>query len=130
MAPAGQKRLRRKLRSDVWPKVCYGLTTPRNRHPLATGDPIAPTWARYYDFGAGRLPTFLQRLLDSGSAGVVDDVVNITRDEETSRARSAPGPKAHRIGRERSSRFPVGGTVRSGSLRDSIRPSAEVVAEP
>jgi hypothetical protein len=30
---------------------------------------IAPTWARYYDFGAGRLPTFLQRLLDSGSAG-------------------------------------------------------------
>jgi len=27
---------------------------------------IAPTWARYYDFGAGRLPTFLHRLLDSG----------------------------------------------------------------
>jgi hypothetical protein len=27
---------------------------------------IAPSWARYYDFGAGRLPTFLHRLLDSG----------------------------------------------------------------
>ena len=27
---------------------------------------IAPTWAHYYDFGAGRLPTFLHRLLGSG----------------------------------------------------------------
>ena len=26
---------------------------------------IAPTWARYYDFGAGRLPTFLRRLVDA-----------------------------------------------------------------
>jgi hypothetical protein len=26
---------------------------------------IAPTWARYYDFGAG-LPTFLHRLIDAG----------------------------------------------------------------
>jgi hypothetical protein len=26
---------------------------------------IAPTWARVYDFGAGRLPNFLRRLVDS-----------------------------------------------------------------
>lgn len=26
---------------------------------------IAPTWARYFDFGAGRLPTFLRRLVDA-----------------------------------------------------------------
>jgi hypothetical protein len=31
---------------------------------------ITPAWARFYDFGAGRLPTFLQRLVgsESGSA--------------------------------------------------------------
>jgi len=29
---------------------------------------ITPTWARYYDFGAGRLPTFLRRLIDSTSS--------------------------------------------------------------
>jgi hypothetical protein len=28
---------------------------------------IRPTWARYYDFGTGRLPTFLRRLVDSAS---------------------------------------------------------------
>jgi hypothetical protein len=28
---------------------------------------IAPTWARFYDFGADRLPTFLRRLVDSTS---------------------------------------------------------------
>ena len=28
---------------------------------------ITPKWARYYDFGAGRLPTFLRRLVDSTS---------------------------------------------------------------
>jgi Pyridoxamine 5'-phosphate oxidase len=28
---------------------------------------ITPSWARFYDFGTGRLPTFLRRL-DSGSA--------------------------------------------------------------
>ena len=28
---------------------------------------ITPTWARYYDFGTGRVPTFLRRLLDSAS---------------------------------------------------------------
>jgi hypothetical protein len=26
---------------------------------------IAPKWARYYDFGAGRFPTFLRRLVDA-----------------------------------------------------------------
>jgi hypothetical protein len=26
---------------------------------------IAPTWARYYDFGAGRFPTFLRRLVEA-----------------------------------------------------------------
>ena len=26
---------------------------------------IVPTWARYYDFGAGRFPTFLRRLVDA-----------------------------------------------------------------
>ena len=26
---------------------------------------IAPTWVRYYDFGAGRFPTFLRRLVDA-----------------------------------------------------------------
>jgi hypothetical protein len=26
---------------------------------------ITPTWARFYDFGAGRFPTFLRRLVDS-----------------------------------------------------------------
>lgn len=40
MAPAGQKRFRRELRSDVWPQVGYRLTTPRDRYPLATGDAI------------------------------------------------------------------------------------------
>ena len=29
---------------------------------------IAPTWARFYDFGTGRFPTFLRRLVDSTSA--------------------------------------------------------------
>jgi hypothetical protein len=29
---------------------------------------ITPSWARFYDFGAGRLPTFLRRLAESGSA--------------------------------------------------------------
>ena len=29
---------------------------------------ITPSWARFYDFGAGRLPTFLRRLVESGSA--------------------------------------------------------------
>jgi Pyridoxamine 5'-phosphate oxidase len=28
---------------------------------------ITPTWARFYDFGANRLPTFLRRLIDSAS---------------------------------------------------------------
>jgi hypothetical protein len=28
---------------------------------------ITPTWARFYDFGAGRFPTFLRRLVDSTS---------------------------------------------------------------
>jgi len=28
---------------------------------------IAPNWARFYDFGAGRFPTFLRRLVDSTS---------------------------------------------------------------
>jgi hypothetical protein len=28
---------------------------------------ITPTWARFYDFGAGRLPVFLRRLVDSTS---------------------------------------------------------------
>ena len=28
---------------------------------------IAPTWARFYDFGAGRFPTFLRQLVDSTS---------------------------------------------------------------
>ena len=29
---------------------------------------ITPSWARFYDFGAGRLPTFLRRLVEHGSA--------------------------------------------------------------
>lgn len=29
---------------------------------------ITPTWARFYDFGAGRLPTFLQQLIESTSS--------------------------------------------------------------
>ena len=28
---------------------------------------ITPHWARYYDFGAGRLPRFLQELLEPAS---------------------------------------------------------------
>ncbi len=28
---------------------------------------VAPTWARFYDFGAGRFPTFLRRLVDASS---------------------------------------------------------------
>ena len=28
---------------------------------------IAPTWVRFYDFGTGRVPRFLRRLLDSGA---------------------------------------------------------------
>lgn len=28
---------------------------------------ITPTWARFYDFGAGRLPTFLRRLMEPRS---------------------------------------------------------------
>jgi hypothetical protein len=29
---------------------------------------ITPSWARFYDFGAGRLPAFLRRLIDPRSA--------------------------------------------------------------
>ena len=29
---------------------------------------ITPSWARFYDFGAGRLPTFLRRVVEPGSA--------------------------------------------------------------
>ena len=29
---------------------------------------ITPSWARFYDFGAGRLPTFLRQLVERGSA--------------------------------------------------------------
>ena len=29
---------------------------------------ITPSWARFYDFGTGRLPTFLRRLVEPGSA--------------------------------------------------------------
>ena len=29
---------------------------------------IVPSWARFHDFGAGRLPTFLRQLLEPGSA--------------------------------------------------------------
>jgi len=29
---------------------------------------ITPSWARFYDFGAGRLPTFLRRLVEPGAA--------------------------------------------------------------
>jgi hypothetical protein len=29
---------------------------------------ITPSWARFYDFGAGRLPTFLRRLAEPGTA--------------------------------------------------------------
>ena len=29
---------------------------------------VTPSWARFYDFGAGRLPTFLRRLVEPGSA--------------------------------------------------------------
>ncbi len=29
---------------------------------------ITPTWAHYHDVGAGRVPTFLRRLLDAASA--------------------------------------------------------------
>lgn len=30
---------------------------------------VTPRWARYYDFGGGRLPGFLQKLVDASSAG-------------------------------------------------------------
>lgn len=30
---------------------------------------ITPTWARYYDFGAGRMPRFLQELAEQAQAG-------------------------------------------------------------
>ena len=29
---------------------------------------ITPSWARFYDFGVGRLPTFLRKLVEAGSA--------------------------------------------------------------
>jgi hypothetical protein len=29
---------------------------------------ITPAWARFYDFGTGRLPTYLRRLVEPGSA--------------------------------------------------------------
>jgi len=29
---------------------------------------VTPSWARFYDFGAGRLPMFLRRLVEPGSA--------------------------------------------------------------
>ena len=32
---------------------------------------IEPRWARFYDFGAGRLPTFLANLVNDGSASSV-----------------------------------------------------------
>ena len=30
---------------------------------------VVPTWARYYDFGTGRIPAFLQDLAARGTAG-------------------------------------------------------------
>jgi hypothetical protein len=30
---------------------------------------IEPTWAHFYDFGAGRFPTYLRELIDSSSGG-------------------------------------------------------------
>jgi len=40
----------------------------RNVHKKMARISIRPRWARYYDFGAGRLPGFLRKLVDD-SAG-------------------------------------------------------------
>ncbi len=36
----------------------------RNMYPQMARIALTPTWARYWDFGAGRMPTFLKELAD------------------------------------------------------------------
>jgi hypothetical protein len=33
---------------------------------------ITPTWARFYDYGTGRIPSFLQKLADNASMTASD----------------------------------------------------------
>lgn len=42
----------------------------RATYPEMARISIRPTWARYYDYGAGRLPTFLRRLVDEQAGAV------------------------------------------------------------
>jgi hypothetical protein len=40
-----------------------------HRHERSEGEASdQPCWARYFDFGSGRLPAFLQELMGSGGA--------------------------------------------------------------
>ncbi len=40
----------------------------RTTYPEMARIAVVPSWARYFDFGSGRLPTFLQELVGSGGA--------------------------------------------------------------
>ena len=39
----------------------------RRMYPQMARIAVTPTWARFYDYGAGRLPAFLQKLADAQS---------------------------------------------------------------
>jgi nitroimidazol reductase NimA-like FMN-containing flavoprotein (pyridoxamine 5'-phosphate oxidase superfamily) len=41
----------------------------RRMYPQMARIAITPAWARFYDFGAGRLPAFLQQLADASQPG-------------------------------------------------------------
>ncbi|WP_418276420.1 pyridoxamine 5'-phosphate oxidase family protein [Isoptericola jiangsuensis] len=41
----------------------------RRLYPRMARIAITPTWARYYDFGTGRIPRFLQELAERGGQG-------------------------------------------------------------
>ncbi|NHA66613.1 hypothetical protein [Phycicoccus flavus] len=51
-------------------QACTGRDgTPRAMYDQQVRIVIRPTWARFYDFGAGRIPASLQRLAEQSAAG-------------------------------------------------------------
>jgi hypothetical protein len=54
-------------RPDVAPTIDAGDTPERAR--ADGGIAITPHWVRYYDFGASRLPRFLQELAEGSQSG-------------------------------------------------------------
>ena len=62
------RNLRQKLKSTSGDELAAFEANVRALYKQMARITITPTWARYYDFGAGRLPTYLRRLVDSASS--------------------------------------------------------------